>query len=295
MTVSVVITCYNYGKYLERCLESVLSQTYSDIEIIIVNDGSTDNTDEVISKFTKVKNLIYIKQCNAGQANAKNAGINEATGSYIAFLDADDLWSPDKLEKQMDKFANMNVGVVYSRAKYIDENNDIVNEEITGRYLQPRRGKVTNWLLYDNFVPFSSSIIRRECLDRFGSFDETLAMGIDWDLWLRLSTCFEFDYVHEQLLFYRIGHPGQMSKNIAERHRCSDKIMAKFLNSFPDTISKCDLVKIKAYTYCNRGEEIWDIDKKRSYSMYLKAIALYPFWMPAYKGMLKNMLSGRLN
>jgi glycosyltransferase involved in cell wall biosynthesis len=291
--ISVVVTCYNYGRYLKGCLDSILAQTYKNIEILVIDDGSTDNTAEVIKPFTELPNLRYIHQSNAGQARAKNVGIKNSIGDFVAFLDADDCWCPEKLEKQMTCFDNPNVGVVYCRARYLDENNDEYLYEMTSTYLQPRRGSVTQWLVYDNFVQFSSSVVRKECFDKFGTFDESLKMGIDWDLWLRISTYYEFDYVDERLFYYRMGHSGQMSKNISERHRCSDRIMSKFISFFPDAVSNTCLIRIMAYTYCNRAAEILDIDKKQSYLMYLKAIAQYPFWTPAYKGILKNVFNNK--
>lgn len=289
-TVSVVITCFNYGKYLNGCLTSVLSQTFKDIEIIVVNDGSTDNTDDVMKDFEHVANLRYIVQNNAGQANAKNTGIKHAKGEFIAFLDADDLWCDEKLEKQMKCFQNSGVGVVYCRARYLDERNEEFTYEMTSPYLQPRRGSVTRWLVFDNFVQFSSTIVRKECLDRFGVFDESLKMGIDWHLWLRISVAYEFDYVDEWLLFYRMGHSGQMSKNVEERQRCSDRIIADFIQSHVGSVSASLISQTMAYTYCNRGEYYRSTDRWRSTCYYIKALKMAPLNVIAYKGLIKNIL-----
>ena len=103
-TVSVIVTCYNYAQYLEGCLRSILNQTYQDFELLIINDGSTDNTDEVVARFLDNEKIRYIKQNNTGQAIATNNGIMAASGELIAFLDADDLWEPTKLEKQVKLF-----------------------------------------------------------------------------------------------------------------------------------------------------------------------------------------------
>jgi glycosyltransferase involved in cell wall biosynthesis len=288
--VSVVITCFNYAKYLSKSIESALNQTYKKIEIIVVNDGSTDNTDEVIGEYLSDPRITYIKQENKGQANAKNVGINHSKGGYVAFLDADDIWCAAKIEKQMVCFANKITGVVYCRARYVDENDVVFDYEMTGTYLQPQRGNVTKWLLYDNFVQFSSSVVRKECFERFGTFDESLKMGIDWDLWLRISTFYDLDFVDDRLFYYRMGHSGQMSKNILERQKCSDRIMENFLKNFPNSVCRGDIRKSFAYTYCNRGNYMRSINKKKSYAMFLMSIVKNPFWVPAYKGIIKNIL-----
>jgi glycosyltransferase involved in cell wall biosynthesis len=290
VAVSVVITCYNYGKYLTRCIQSVLEQTLQNVEIIIVNDGSIDETDAVVQHILPREGIRYIKQENAGQANAKNTGIKNSKGEYIAFLDADDIWEPNKLEKQIRLFANRQVGVVYSRARYINEVGAELEFKLSGKYLQPRSGHVTSHLFIDNFVPFSSSVVRRTCLDEFRGFDESLKMGIDWDLWLRISTRYEFDFVDEPLLIYRMGHPDQMSKNAEERQRCSDRIMHQFLDRFPGAISRELKNAALAYTHCNRGDYLRDRDIVKSFRMYIQALKYRPFILRPYKALIKNIL-----
>ncbi|TKB23960.1 glycosyltransferase [Desulfopila sp. IMCC35006] len=289
--VSVVITCFNYGRYLEGCLCSVLAQTYEDYEIIVVDDGSTDNTPQIMTRFADVRNLVYIRQDNSGQANSKNKGIKNARGRYVAFLDADDLWEKDKLAKQVRLFENKAVGVVYSRARVIDKNGHSVTFNFSLQYLTPRSGMVSRWLLFDNFIPFSSSIVRKECIERLGAFDETLSMGIDWDLWLRISTQYEFDFVDESLFAYRIGHSDQMSKNAEERRKCSDRIMENFIMNYPDVITDANIRKVYSYTYCNRGSYNRKFDKKKSYRYFFRAILKDPFNIGAYKGIVKNIIN----
>ena len=288
--ISVVITCYNYGKYIVNCIKSVLDQTYKNYEIVVVDDGSTDNTADAMKGFSSLPNLKYIWQSNSGQAHAKNVGIMNSSGDFIAFLDADDRWCPEKLALQMKCFDGPDVGVVYCRAKYLDENDHEFAYEMADYYLQPRRGKVTNWLLFDNFAQFSSTVVRKECLDRFGTFDESLKMGIDWDLWLRISTAYKFDYVDDQLFYYRMGHSGQMSKNLEERQRCSDRILERFIDAYPDSVSHSIVRKVNAYTCCNRGEYYRLLDWKKSNLYYLEAIRNYPEGIRAYKGLVKNIL-----
>ncbi len=288
--VSVIITCYNYGKYLAQCVESVLSQSYRDLEIIIVNDGSTDNTDEVIANYLSDPRIRSIKQANAGQANAKNTGILNANGAFLAFLDADDRWLPDKLEKQLACFDNPDVGVVYCRARYLDEESNEFDYDMMAEYLQPRRGRVSEWLVFDNFIQFSSSVVKKQCFEKFGAFDETLKMGIDWDLWLRLSTVYEFDYVDERLIFYRMGHSGQMSKNMEERFRCADRIIKNFLDEHRGMVSAWTIKRVNAVTCCGRGEYYRPINWKKSTMFFFDAIMNNPAEIGAYKGLLKNFI-----
>jgi glycosyltransferase involved in cell wall biosynthesis len=287
---SVVVTCYNYARFLPICLESVLKQTYQHFEIIVVNDGSTDNTDEVIDPYIKDPRIHYIKQQNAGQANAKNKGIQKAKGEFIAFLDADDFWGKTKLEKQISQFHEPQVGVVYSAVRYIDEQGNEVPFLHESTYLTPRSGKVTEFLFFDNFIPFSSSVVRRECFERVGVFDESVKMGIDWDLWLRLSVNYNFQFVDLPLLFYRQGHAGQMSQNLELRHVCSDRIMDKFLIQNPGILTDEIILKAKVYTYLNRGYYYRSKNVITSLEYYLKAIRSNPGHWGAWKGLTKTGL-----
>jgi glycosyltransferase involved in cell wall biosynthesis len=284
---SIVVTCYNYGRYLKGCLESILGQTYTDWEIIVIDDGSADNTPEVMAGFAGHAGIRYIRQRNGGQARAKNRGIEAAKGRFIAFLDADDLWEKDKLEKQLPLFSADSVGVVFSRSRFIGANGEDLGLPETGKNRAPRRGKVTEFLYIDNFIPFSSSIVRRECLERCSRFDASLKMGIDWDLWLRISVAYTFDFVDAPLLIYRVGHSGQMSHNLEERQRCSDRIMHRFRQNFPGTLSRRTLRKADYHTFCNRGEYYADKDRWRSIRFFGRAIKTDPLQMRAFKRLVK--------
>jgi len=288
--VSIVITCYNYAEYVADAIKSALYQTYENSEIVIVNDGSTDHSHDVISTFLNNPKIKYIRQSNDGQANAKNTGIKNSTGEFIAFLDADDTWEPTKLEKQVKLFQNSRVGVVYSKAKYIDAEGNPLNFKLESKYLQPRSGKVTEWLIFDNFVPFSSSIVRRECFEKVGLFDESLKMGIDWDLWLRISVHYDFDYVDEPLLIYRLGHTGQMSKNIEVRQACSDAIYQKFLTNYPNAVSKDTLQMARYYTYCSRAYYWRTKNKRKALEYYLRGLKIRPLSLGAYKGLARTLV-----
>lgn len=294
-TVSVVMTCYNYGKYVGQSIESVLMQTYKDFELIIINDGSTDNSDSIIKCYTKDRRIHYIMQDNAGQARAKNAGIKLSCGKYIAFLDADDLWEKEKIEMQLPLFMRNETGVVYSNAIWIDDESREIGRGWGSGYFRPRSQKVSNYLLYDNFIYFSSAIVRKECFDKVGIFDESLTMGIDWDLWLRMSVHYEFDYVDKHLIKYRWGHIGQMSKNKIDRLRCSFTILQRFLESNSHRFKKSEINGALAYAYCNRGNFYKAANRKLSNEYFILAIKQLPTYYPAWIGMFKNMVHLRLS
>lgn len=286
--VSIVIATYNYAKYLPIAIESALNQTYKNIEVIVVNDGSTDNTNEAIAPHLNDKRIRYIKQTNSGQTFAKNCGIKNSQGEYIAFLDADDYWMPDKLEKQLSLFsADSAVGVVFSLMKIVGPDNEKVE---TLKTLKPYKGWVTNHLIIDNFVPFSSSLVKRECLEKIGNFDETLRMSIDWDIWLKISINYKFDFVDEELIAYRIGHPNQMSKDQEKRQEQSDLILNTFIKNNPDMIFPKYYKKAMSYTYKNRGCYYQDKNKIKSIQYNIKSLIIDPFQPRLYLRIFKAVI-----
>jgi serine acetyltransferase len=292
VNISVIVTAYNYGRFISSCIESVLCQTYRYFEIVLVDDGSTDNTEQIIQKYKSLPFFKYIKQENKGQACAKNRGIRESHGDLIAFLDADDLWREDKLEKQVSLFqGHPDLGLVYSRAILIGEDSAFLDFRYSGKFLKPQRGSVTKWLFLDNFVWFSSCIVRRECFDRFGLFDETLKMGIDWDRWLRISVDYQFEYVDDDLLFYRHGHVGQMSKNIETRYECSDRIMKNFLDDYPGIVDRVAKNRAYYHTYCNRAEYYRRYDRNMTLKYLLKSVLVNPLGRDSYKVIAKILLN----
>ncbi len=289
--VSVVIATYNMGQYLADAARSVLNQTWKNLELIIIDDGSTDNTSQVVEPLLADGRVKYLPQKNAGQPKAKNAGIRACRGDYIAFCDGDDLWVPRKLELQMACMQeNPKVGVVYSRVDYMDQHGHFT------RHDQPHghSGKITDQLIVYNFIPFGTSMVRKRVLDQCGIFDESLPMGIDWDLWLRISTVWEFRFLPEVTYLYR-EWPGQMSKNFRGRYINAFRIMNKFFDTYPDAVSPA--VKRRAWsdTYAGRGMAIARGESKRLEPLFdcLRAIALDPVYSKAWRSLIK-VLIGRV-
>jgi glycosyltransferase involved in cell wall biosynthesis len=269
-------------------IKSVLEQTYSNLELHVVDDGSTDSTKEGIEKFLDDPRIKYYYQANQGQAVAKNRGIRESRGEYIGFLDADDMWMPRKLEKQLPLFDDSGrIGVVYSHGTRMNEKGEINGTVITNVH----RGKITGRLLVENFVPFDSAVVRKQCFDTIGLFDESLRMGIDYDLWLRISTKYEFDYLDESTFYFRIW-AGQMSRNYVGRYVWGIKIMNNFLERHPNLIDENTVREAWAHTYVGRGDCWMGFEKDRLKALkdYLRALGYKPTYLPAWKAVVRLLL-----
>lgn len=224
--VSVVIATYNYGRYLAGALDSVLGQTVGDFEVVVVDDGSTDDTAEVVRPYLRDGRIRYHRTAHVGAWAARNQGVRLARAPLLAFLDSDDLWLPYKLERQLALFeADPDLGVVCSYRRLMDEDGWELE------YEQPPccRGWVLPHILFRNYICFSSSIVRREVFDRIGLFDERLAVAGDYDLWLRTARHYRFDYVAEPLVLYRTGH-ANLSRRRLERVRTAGFILRRFLD-----------------------------------------------------------------
>ena len=208
--VSIIIPCYNAEKFITETIQSVLNQTFSEWELIILNDGSTDNSENKILQFQD-KRIRYIPKHNTGVADTRNKGIELARGKYIAFLDADDLWKENNLEKKINLLENSEYPVVFSDCIINDFENNIktidkgCNINIKKRLLEFIPNTIP--------VPPSNLILKKELSKKIGGFDTHLSTSADWDFAVRLSHITPFGYIPEPLVIYRI-HPNQMHKNI---------------------------------------------------------------------------------
>ncbi len=206
--VSVIIPVYNSMSFLPQTLESVFNQSYKDFEVIIVNDGSTDGINRWITEITDSR-VKYISQQNQGLSVARNTGIANAKGMYLAFLDADDLWHPMKLEKQVDILdKNPEVGLVYSWVASVDERGNIKGK-IRKNYAE---GNVWHKIIEHNIIECGSNpMIRRICFEKLGNFDPKIAYAQGWQMWLKIAACYHFKVIKEPLVYYR-AHSGNYSK-----------------------------------------------------------------------------------
>lgn len=210
MKISIIIPTYNAERYITEAIDSVLSQTYKNIEIIVVDDGSTDNTENVLKIYIDQNKITYLKKENGGPASARNLGIRFATGDYTALLDADDTWRNDKLAKQIDFLIRNSLDLVFTDRFFIGAEN---MKDWVSDYKHS-----TVHLIRENYITTSSVLIKTEILKQhpFGE-DKRLFAVEDFDLWLKLAfKKYKFVYLPEKLTGYRI-HPNQISsaKNIS--------------------------------------------------------------------------------
>jgi glycosyltransferase involved in cell wall biosynthesis len=286
--VSIVMAAYNSAPFLPEAIRSVTGQSYPHWELHIINDGSKDNTAEVVRPFLTDPRIIYHEQENKGQASAKNCGLRAARGDFIGFLDADDTWSLDKLEKQLPVFtAHPEAGLVHTNVMLVTESGQPLGS--------PQRSYPQGWisadLLIDNRVNGMASILRRECLDEVGIFDESLSMGIDYDLWLRISARYQILFLDEITYFYR-QWAGQMSHRYEERMDNAIRIMDKFLREHPGVVPDKLVRTAWAHTYVGRGYSRFAIDRRWSAALsdYLRALSYQPGYLPAWKAIVKLLL-----
>ena len=232
--ISAIIATYNNASYLKEAVDSVLNQTYQDVEIIVVDDGSTDNTRDLIESMRSIHSRViqYIYQKNQGPASARNTGMRAAQGKYISFLDADDTWLPDKLQKQVDVLeARPHVGFVYSDNFFIDEQGSVIEGYI--RKIKLVNGNILLDLYLNFFLITSGIMMRKECIDSIGFFNEDLLVGEDYEYFLRLAKVYEAEVIVEKL-WKRMIRKNSLSRQDYQLDARNDlKILKEFLGNNP--------------------------------------------------------------
>lgn len=242
--VDVIIPTHNCI-YIAEAIESVLNQTYKNLQVIVIDDGSNDNTSELIQAFLKKfpDKISYYYQEQQGPAAARNTGIKKSSNEYIAFLDADDIWLPDKIEKQLEVFnQNPDIGFVYCDNYFIDKNEKIIKDYV--RKVKLVEGDILLDFFMDFFLITSGIILKRICLKKTGLFDEALEVGEDFDFFLRLAKNFRAGVVKKKLYFRRVWL-SSLSKQNFELNRIIDiQTLIRFIKKNPSFYNK-NVNKIK--------------------------------------------------
>lgn len=281
--VSVIIPTYNRAEFLRSAIRSVLDQSVQDFEIVIVDDGSKDNTEEIVRSFND-KRIKYIHhETNKGAAGSRNTGLMHSNGEYIAFLDDDDEWLPEKLKMGVDLLENSppKIGGVYSGFFKVDRTNGRVLVQIT----PTKRGDIFHDMFIENWVGTSSIVLlRKGCFEKVGLFDEGIVFGEDYDMWIRISKEFHFEYIKTPLVRYYI-HGNRLSTNLGMQIRGYETVSKKYEQFFvlnKKSYSRRYLVLGVFYCYHK--------DIKKGREAFLKAIRLYPFDIRCYYNLGLSLL-----
>lgn len=224
LAISVVIPTYNRAPLLARALDSVMTQTYPARDVVVVDDGSTDDTAQVLSRYPSVRSIHL--PGNRGGATARNVGVEASQGTLVAFLDSDDEWLPRKLERQVAVFYERpDLGAVYCRFFAHDDRTGVRREQHPPLY----RGKIRDVLLSGR-CPRTTSlfVVRREAFERVGGFDTGLPGFQDTDLWIRMSAHWEFDAVDDALAIVHSHSGPRVTTDVEARKEALDAFLAKW-------------------------------------------------------------------
>ncbi|CUU05427.1 MAG: glycosyltransferase [Fimbriimonadales bacterium] len=291
--VSVLIPSYNHAHYLPLALQSVFEQTYTDYEIVVVDDGSTDGSVALLESYGE--RIRLFTQQNRGTYATLNRLIAESRGQYLAILNSDDLWLPQKLEKQVAMLeANPRMGLVHTYGYFIDDAGNRLPQNPLG-YPWPRTtclNPIEDLVRYNRIVP-SSAMIRRECFEKLGGFREDLYGLGDWEMWLRIALHYEIGFIDEPLTLYRVH-----ATNACHRHDKmrmdeikvrSEAIHAREALFWQRANSPRAMRLALAHSYACLGTNyaLFE-DRRNARRAYLKSLQLYPL---RFKSLLRLALT----
>jgi glycosyltransferase involved in cell wall biosynthesis len=281
--VSVVLITYNCAQYVGRAIESVLAQTWRRLELIVVDDGSTDTTAEIVARFDDSR-IQYVRQDNAGIASARNHGIRRARGELLSFLDCDDWWLPQKLERQVARvIADPSVGLVYSLTIRV-----VPSGQVSDRFSRIVEGRILDRLLMGNCIAgsASSALLTRVAVNEAGWFDESLRVAEDWDYWIRVAARFPVACVPSFDVFL-LNRPGSTGKNAAAIRDASLQFVPAALQRYAPGrpwFHRKALAQVHfvASYHFHRSDRSWAARWE-----LVRSLLLYPFRLIYYKRLIK--------
>ena len=288
--VSIVISTYNRSSYICEAIDSVLKQDFKNFEIIVVDDGSTDNTKEVLSKY---KNIRYIYQENNGRSEARNAGIKAASAEYVAFLDDDDIWLEGKLYKQVVFLdSHPETGLVHTFSEVVDEDGNILGEE-TEKRLNFYKRAIKIGYTYEGMsrlciMFLSTVVVRKECFNQVGFFDGNIPAFEDWDFYLRFALKYKISLIPEILVKYKL-HKKNTSSNEFIRGRIQTAL--KHL-AMLDSLSCYRRAVVSFNFYMQLAETYYIASQYQNFRQYIfKAIRLRPLLLSRFIVMAHLLIS----
>lgn len=289
---SVIVPAYNCAEYIEETLNSILSQSYENYEVIVVNDGSTDNTSSILQDFVNNKSdrVTILEQPNQGVSAARNNAVSVASGDYLAFIDSDDIWLDDKLAQQLGVLKN-GYEICYSNRYNFGDIDDLPVDQ--SKIVDMPQGNIYQKLLDGNFITASSVVIKKALFDSLGGFNTELSHCEDWDLWLKCAELCSIGMSPEPLVRYRI-HPAGLSKGYRAMHLARIKVLTRSLSSGRgQKLDASDRKQVLSNAYsCSAWEAAKAGDNIFSLKCYFKAIALNPISSSWYD--ILRLLCGRV-
>lgn len=278
--VSILMPTYNRASYLNEAIDSVLDQTYRNFELLVVDDGSTDNTREVVDSYLSDSRVRYLYKENGGQSSGRNFGFSHSRGEYICFLDSDNKWLPKKLDICISAaLENPDFDIIYGENIAIDSDGN----ELHKIRMRRHSGCITAELLKDNFVTINTATLKRGCYDTMGGLDENFLRAPDYEFWLRLSTKYRFLHIPEYMAQYRIMED-QISSDKEGRFKANKEILEHFFYQYPNAVSR----KEKRFgwsCFYNRKARYHSSMKQfgSAYKNWFMSIYCYPFWLGPWK------------
>lgn len=288
--ISVVLTCYNGARWIRRAIESILAQTYEDFELVIIDDGSTDNSKEIVASHLCDERVRYIYKKNRGFSATVNRGIKESNGSLIGFIGQDDLWMPNKLELQVKYFSeHKDVGFVHSNYCSIDSEGQII--EVRNVKIQnfSSKKKLVEQLFLNNFIGFETVLVKRKCFEEVGFFDERMVGFSDHDMWLRIAGSFNIGYLGLPLVKKR-QHESQLSKVRIEAVLNDEFLMTKkAIDRYP-FLKRVERKKLAPLYYAWGIVLLQEGNNKKAKQKFIKAIKCQPLKLKAIAAYIMPVL-----
>lgn len=262
--VSVIVPVYNGSEWIKNCLNSVLTQTHNNIELIVVDDDSQDGSVDIVKSINDDRITILQNSSNQGIATSRNRGIKESNGEYICFLDQDDIMLPDKIENQVKLFekSSCNLGVVYGDVIVNDTANG-ENHILKSKVVPNERDQRIDEIYWSNPIRTISAMVKSSCFQRYGLLDESLSRADDYEFWLRIADDYEFCY-NAKIYALKRSHQSNASGDISEMTRDRLKIANMYSDKY--NLTEVHLSSKKSEIYLNSSKRYLD---QRNYSQFL--------------------------
>lgn len=288
--ITIITPTYNRADYIAEAVQSVLDQTYQNFEHLIVDDGSTDNTREILSPFLEDERFRYFYQENQGQSVARNLALEHARGEFVCFLDSDNVWLPIHLESQLAVFQETpDVDIVCGDSITIDEQGN----EIGRKNIKRHSGYIALQMLKDNCVGMNTTMARRKCFEEMGGMSGKRRVADDYDLWLKFSSRYRFRYVPRYLAYYRVMND-QISSNKAARFETNESIIRDFREDYPEALTDAQFDEGFAFFYARKARYLARSGQKwLALRNVATAIKYRPFVMAPWRSLIAILLKGR--